>query len=97
MTDESRPRSGGSKHLPHHTVRGAVYRDLQSGERVRLLRLAGRRVLVENIFAEASEPFYLETIDFADRFELTDDHDHENYCCLLHGIHVNPHRGCILR
>ena len=54
-------------------------------------------MLVENIFAEASEPFYLETIDFADRFELTDDHDHENYCCLLHGIHVNPHRGCILR
>jgi len=25
------------------------------------------------------------------------DHDHENRCCREHGIHVNPHRGCILR
>lgn len=23
--------------------------------------------------------------------------DHENRCCRTHKVHVNPHRGCILR
>lgn len=25
------------------------------------------------------------------------DIDHENRCCRIHGTHVSPHRGCILR
>jgi len=32
---------------------------------------------------------YLEVVD--------DEHDHETCCCAEHGVHVTPHRGCLLR
>lgn len=97
MSDELDPKKLRHQSMPRQTVRGAVYLDGQSGERLRLLRLGGTRVLVENVFEEEGRAFYMETADFAERFELTEDHDHENYCCLVHHSHVNPHRGCILR
>jgi len=25
------------------------------------------------------------------------EHDHVNHCCVIHHIHVMPHRGCMLR
>lgn len=40
----------------------------------------------------------LAEIEEAGSFEAWRDKcDHENRCCHEHGIHVDPHRGCILR
>lgn len=27
----------------------------------------------------------------------TGNHDHQNWCCSEHNIHVTPHHGCVLR
>lgn len=35
--------------------------------------------------------------DIAEAWVVTPDHDHRSRCCERHGIHVMPHRGCLLR
>lgn len=35
--------------------------------------------------------------EFFDNYTLTDEHDHENFCCSIHETHISPHTGCLLR
>lgn len=35
--------------------------------------------------------------EIAEAWTATPEHDHSQRCCTNHAIHVNPHRGCILR
>lgn len=40
-----------------------------------------------------------EVVDFevVEAWTVTPAHDHESRCCREHAVHVDPHRGCILR
>jgi len=74
-------------------IDGAVYSHGNSGERV--LYLGGR---INSAVLEGSDGrFELSWNSFLEFYELTDIHNHEDYCCSVHGLHVSPHRGCLLR
>jgi len=34
---------------------------------------------------------------FAAEYKDSGNHNHEAYCCPVHGIHTNPHKHCVLR
>lgn len=72
---------------------GATYKQTATGEEARLLAARSKRVILEN----SSGAFEVARIEFDENYELTNKHDHDNYCCGEHSVHVSPHRGCILR
>lgn len=74
-------------------VTGATYKQSATGEEARLLGARSNRVILE----DAGGSFQVARSEFEEAYELTDKHDHDNYCCSEHALHVSPHRGCILR
>lgn len=63
----------------------------------RLYRLLGAktgRLLFQD---EVSGEIIEEPRASAERFQPTGVHDHVDFCCPEHNLHVSPHRGCILR
>lgn len=73
-------------------ITGATYR-LATGEEACLLGARSNRVILE----DAGGSFQVARSEFEEKYELTDKHDHDNYCCPQHSLHVSPHRGCVLR
>lgn len=73
---------------------GAIYRHRINGETVRLVGGRGRGLLLEN---SQGNTLQIARRDFFESYEPTGIHSHGIYCCMVHRIHANPHRGCVLR
>jgi hypothetical protein len=73
---------------------GAVYSQRISGEDVRLVGGRGKGLLLEN---SQGATLQVSRSEFFENYEPTGVHSHGLYCCMVHRIHANPHRGCVLR
>lgn len=76
---------------------GFTYREKADGSLWTLTGLrSGRTVILESttVHGEFRDRVSVETL--ADDFEHVGC-DHADNCCTLHGAHVSPHRGCMMR
>ncbi len=75
-------------------VDGAVYLD-GNKNKVTLCGVRQRTVAVQD---EQGNIYEVSNTEFNSSYYLTDNHNHEEYCCTVHGTHAEGmHRGCILR
>lgn len=73
---------------------GATYRDKRTDELFKFVGATTSRMFLE---PEVGEVFPIPRQEFDENMELTEKHDHENYCCDEHDLHTMPHKGCLLR
>lgn len=71
---------------------GAQYR-----RKDRLYRLIGRKSKTFWVEDEATGDKFEAPNSMMDEFVATGVHDHVNYCCSEHNLHVSPHTGCLFR
>lgn len=77
-------------------VTDAIYNEVATGLPFRLLGLKNRVAVLQ----PEGEDGYIEVAheDFQKRFIDSGIHNHEEFCCTVHGTHAEViHRGCILR
>lgn len=76
-------------------VDGAVYRNHKTNEERILLGLKMRTVAL----SDAAGHIEISHSEFESDYTLTDKHNHEEFCCMVHDIHAlsGIHRGCLLR
>jgi len=76
---------------------GHVYKDKSDGRLWTLTGLrSGRTVILTAATPGGGYRDRVTLDDLADNYEHVGC-DHENFCCIKHREHVNPHRGCMLR
>lgn len=77
-----------------HVIHGAVYVNRKTSEKRVLLGMKMRTAVFYDV-----EKGYIEIprSEFESDYRLTDEHNHEQFCCSVHDLHVSPHTGCILR
>lgn len=76
-------------------IHGAVYTHDGTGKRVIFEALGHRTAVVRR-----EQDGLYEDIphgEFTANFSDSGEHDHDTYCCTIHGTHAMPHRGCVLR
>lgn len=76
-------------------VDGAVYRNHKTAEERILLGIKRKTVAL----SDAAGHIEISHSEFESDYILTDKHNHEEYCCMVHDIHApnGIHRGCLLR
>lgn len=76
---------------------GFTYREKSDGSLWTLTGLrSGRTVILDSATTEGEFRDRVSVETLADDFEHVGC-DHANNCCTLHGTHVDPHRGCMMR
>lgn len=76
---------------------GFTYREKSDGSLWVLTGLrSGRQVILDSTTVEGEFRDRVSVETLADDFEHVGC-DHEDNCCTLHGTHVMPHRGCMMR
>jgi len=75
-------------------ISGAIYSRTADGEAARLIGARGIGLVLED---SRGKSFQIPRSEFFESYEPTGIHDHSSYCCASHGIHLDPHRGCVLR
>jgi hypothetical protein len=76
-------------------VQDALYRNPVTGEVFKFLGVKSRTVVLQPV--DGGHFVELPHEDFFGLFEDTGVHDHVSACCVVHGTHSSPHKGCLLR
>lgn len=79
-------------------VEGATYESVRTGDFFTVMGFKGANPVrvcgtqhVTDEYQEIAYPVFV--AEYAD----VNLHNHEDYCCSVHGTHSMPHRGCLLR